>query len=128
MDIDPEKLEAIRQLVVSAQGGNPEAEQTLNKFLRFDSNIERTNLPKRQDVKLVTFYDYAAKSFFPNIKNNPFSDLVESVTVAFMAKGGEKAKQVVEIFKQTPDIVGLEGLQEQQRGFIDKALGRGKKE
>jgi len=43
-----ETPEDLRKVIISAQGGDPEAQQTLNAFLKFANNIERTNLPTRR--------------------------------------------------------------------------------
>lgn len=124
-----ESLDDLRKIVIMAKGGDPEAQHTLNAFLKFDSNIERTNLPKRIDVQRVIFADFAGKTLYPKLETNPFSKLVNSIVITFMAKGGDKSKQFVELMKQTPSLHELQTLQESsQRGLVDRFLGRGKKE
>jgi len=127
-EIKLETLDDLRRIVVMAKGGDPEAQHTLNAFLKFNSNIERTNLPKREDVQRMVFADYAGKTLYPERDDDPFSMLADSIAIAFMAKGGDKSKQFVELMKQTPSLSDLQTLQEQPRGMMDRILGRGKKE
>ena len=129
MSIDPQFLEGIWRLFVALEGKDPEAQQTLNEFLKFDNNIERTNLPTRRDVHVVSFLDMVGKTYFPQMKNNPFSVLGDCIAIAFMAKGGGKSNQFVELMKQTPSLSELQTLGDsQQRGLMDRILGRGKEE
>jgi len=124
-----DSLDDIRKIVVMAKGGDPEAQHTLNEFLKFNNDIERTNLPKRVDVQRVIYADYASKTLYPDLKDNPFSKLSQSIAIAFMAKGGDKSKQFVELMKQTPSLHELQILQDSsQRSLIDRITGRGKTE
>lgn len=121
--------DSIRRLIVSARGGNPDAQQTLNDFIKFNNDIERTNLPKREDVQRMVYADYAGKTFYPDNDDNPFTMLASSMAIAFMAKGGGKSNQFVELMKQTPSLADLQTLGgDQQRSFTDRLLGRGKTE
>ena len=120
-------LDDLRKIVIMAKGGDPDAQQTLNAFLKFNSDIERTNLPKREDVQRVIFADYAGKTLYPDLEDDPFSKLAKSISIAFMAKGGDKSKQFVELMKQTPSLTDLQTVQDSsQRGLVDKLLGRKK--
>ena len=121
-------VDDLRRLIVSMDGGDPEAQQTLNDFLKFKNNIERTNLPTRRDVQMVAYLDYAGKTLYAGDKDNPFTKAADCLAIAFMAKGGDKSKQFVELMKQTPSLSDLQTLQEQPRGMMDRILGRGKKE
>ena len=124
-----ETLDDLRKILVMAKGGDPNAQHTLNEFLKFNSNIERTNLPTRLDVQRVIFADYAGKTLYPDLEDDPFSKLANSISIAFMAKGGDKSKQFVELMKQTPSLSELQTLSDSsQRGLVDRVLRRGKKE
>lgn len=121
----------LRKIIVMAQGGDPDAQQTLNAFLKFSNNIERTNLPTRRDVVLLTYLDVCGKLFYPNDEGNPFSLLANSLSVAFMAKGGDKSKQFVELMKQTPNLADLQttiGAASQAQGLRERLFGRKKQE
>ena len=111
-----------------AQGGDPEAQQTLNAFLKFNNNIERTNLPTRKDVVLIAYLDTCRKFYYPNMEDNPFSMLANSLVIAFMAKGGDKSKQFVELMKQTPNLADLESIGTPTRSSLRERLFGNRKE
>ena len=122
-----ESLDDLRRIIVMAKGGDPDAQQTLNAFLKFNSNIERTNLPIRRDVQMIAYLDYAGKTLYSDSEDNPFTKAANCISTAFMAKGGDKSKQFVELMKQTPSLADLQTLGgEQQRSLTDRILGRGK--
>ena len=124
-----ESLDDLRKIIVLSRGGDPEAQQTLNNFLKFGDNIERTNLPTRRDVQMVSVLDYAGKTLYPDHPDNPFALAANCISVAFMAKGGDKSKQFVELMKQTPSLADLQTVGvDPQRSIADKILGRGKVE
>ena len=124
-----ESFDDLRRVMVLSRGGDPEAQQTLNNFLKFSDNIERTNLPTRKDVQMVSYVDYAAKTLYPDRPDNPFALAANCIAVAFMAKGGDKSKQFVELMKQTPSLADLQTVGiDPQRSITDKILGRGKTE
>ena len=122
-----ETLDDLRRISVIAEGGDPDAQQTINNFLKFDNDIERTNLPNTDVVVAVIFADYAGKYFWPNAKNNPFAQFTESATQTFMSKGGWKSNQFVEMTKQTPSLTDLQTIGDKP-GIVDRLLGRGKTE
>lgn len=130
MSFKLDSLDDLRKIIVMAQGGDPDAQQTLNAFLKFNNNIERTNLPIRRDVQMLAYLDYAGKTLYPDDENNPFTMAANSIAVAFMAKGGDKSKQFVELMKQTPSLADLQTTLagDGQRSLTDKLLGRGKTE
>jgi len=123
-----ETLDDLQRVLIMAQGGNPDAQQTLNDFLRFGDNIERTNLPKREDVQRMIYADYAGKTLYPHLDDDPFSKFADSMATSFMAKGGDKSKQFVELMKQTPSLSDLQTIQEQPQSIMDRLLRRGKEE
>ena len=124
-----DSLDDLRRVLVIAQGGNPDAQQSINDFLKFDNNIERTNLPTRRDVVLMAYLKGCGSLFYPENDNDPFSVVADSLSIAFMAKGGEKSKQFVELMKQTPSLVDLQtmGVESPKSGFRERLFG-GKKE
>ena len=124
-----ESLDDLRRVLVIAQGGNPDASQSINDFLKFDNNIERTNLPTRRDVVLMAYLKGCGSLFYPEMDDDPFSIMADSLSIAFMAKGGEKSKQFVELMKQTPSLVDLQtmGTETPKSGIRERVFG-GKKE
>ena len=122
-----ESLDDLRRIIVMARGGDPDAQQTLNAFLQFNNNIERTNLPVRRDVQMIAYLDYAGKTLYAGNEDNPFTKAANCISIAFMAKGGDKSKQFVELMKQTPSLADLQTLGgDRQRSLTDRILGRGK--
>lgn len=126
MSFEINNIDDLYRVMTMAQGGNPDAQQTLNDFLKFNNNIERTNLPTRRDVHTVSFLDVVGKSFFPEWEDNPFSVLADSIAIAFMAKGGDKSKQFVELMKQTPSLSDLQSVQDPiERSWRERIFGSG---
>lgn len=127
-DFKLESLDDLRRIIVMARGGDPDAQQTLNAFLKFNNNIERTNLPIRRDVQMIAYLDYAGKTLYAGNEDNPFTKAANCISIAFMAKGGDKSKQFVELMKQTPSLADLQVAGVHQRSLTDRILGRGKTE
>ena len=125
--LDPDTLENTRRLFAILEGQNPDTQQSLNEFMSFSDDIERTNLPKREDVHFVTWLIMVSKSYFPNNKNNPFQDLAISLAKSFMAKGGLKSNQFVDLFRNSPNLADLQTVlgAPQERSIKDRILGRG---
>ena len=122
-----ESFDYLRKVIISAQGGDPDAQQTLNAFLKFNNNIERTNLPSRRDVITVAYLDGCGKLYYPSEKTIRFPCWPIASVVAFMAKGGDKSKQFVELMKQTPNLADLQTMgTPPQHGLMDRFLHRGK--
>ena len=118
-------IDDLRRVIIMAQGGDPEAQQTLNAFLQFKDNIERTNLPTRRDVQMIAYLDYAGKIYWPDFVDDPFSKAADSLARAFMAKSGDKSKQFVELMKQTPSLSDLQMIEEAQpRSLRERIFGR----
>ena len=126
----PFKIESVsdlKEFLMIARGQDPESQQTINKFLNFEDEIERTNLPSITDVKRVSYFDFLSALYFPEYPDNPFKMAAKAQAKALMARKGEKSKQFVDLMKQTPSISDLQTVGEPaQRGLVDRALGRGK--
>lgn len=129
MELGPEQVKQIRNLLVSLEGKDPELEQITARFMNVDNPIERTNLPTRRDVHFMSYLDFVGKVYFPDLENG-FTKLGDSVSTCFMAFKGLKSQQVVDLLRNQPDLTGFQiGPQaEESRGFMDKLLGRGPKE
>ena len=110
-----------------AEGKDPDASQALTDFMDMKNIVERSNLPTTDTVLCMASLDVAGQVAYQSEPNNIFLMFRDSLARAYMARGGEKANQFVEMTKQTPSIVDLQTVREdQQRGPIDKLLGRGK--
>ncbi len=125
--LTPEQLDMVRRLMSVAQGQDPDSQQTINNFLKFDDDIERTTLPKRADVLTVAYLDYSGKTLYPDMIDNPFSKAAGSLAKPFMAFKGGKSNQFVEMMKQTPTIADIETTGESP-SLLNRMLGRSKTE
>ena len=118
----------LRRLLVIAEGGDPDAQQTLNAFLRFNNIVERSNLPTRRDVVLLTYLEGCSKHYYPDRPDNPFALVLNALATSFMAKGGGKSNQFVELMKQTPSLTDLQAVSEKHPSLTDRIFGRSKEE
>lgn len=122
-------LNKFRRLLMTLEGENPDAQQTITDFMRMDNPVEGSNLPTRRDVQLEVYLDIAGKFFFPDLENDPFTVLRDSIATTFKAKGGEKSKQFVDMVRNQPDLSGLQTMpQDAKISVFDKVLGRSHKE
>lgn len=126
MSFKVETMDDLRRLLITAEGGDPEAQQTLNAFIKFNNIIERTNLPTRRDVVLEAYLSACGNHYFPGSPDDPFTTVAHCIATAFMAKGGDKSKQFVELMKQTPSLVDLQTLGQEppKGGLFDRLRGR----
>jgi len=127
LGITDEEIAKIRRLLISVTGGNPDTEQTITDFMDMKSPVEGSNLPNRRDVQLEVYLDICGKFLFPEIPDDPFTVLRDSIALTFKAKGGEKAKQFVEMVRNQPDLSKIASMPEEvQRSTLDRVLRRGK--
>jgi len=110
-----------------ADGKDPDASQALTDFMDMKNIVERSNLPTTDTVLCMASLDVAGQIAFRDKPDNIFFKFRDSLARAYMARGGEKANQFVEMTKQTPSIVDLQTVRENQRqSFTDKLLNRSK--
>lgn len=137
LDLEPElepepetpklDMEEIRELMIMAKGGDPKAAQTINDFIKFDNNTERSNFPNSKTTLFIAQVNGFSRLYYPDGQTNPFGLIAECIEIAFMARKGWKSGQFVEMVKQTPSIPDMVTIGEgQQRGLGDRILGRGK--
>lgn len=119
----------VRRAVLSSKGVNPDAEQTITDFMDMKDPVQGSNLPSRRDVQLEVYLEICGEFLFPDNPNDPFTVLRNSIATTFKAKGGEKAKQFVEMVRNQPDLSSLAAAsQETRQGLISGLLQRGKAE
>jgi len=112
-----------------AEGKDPDASQTMTDFMDMKNIVERSNLPTTDTVLCMAGLDVAGQVAYQSEPDNIFFMFRDSLARAYMARGGEKSNQVVELFKQTPSFVDLQTIREdQQSGLFDRLTGRGKDE
>lgn len=123
-EINEKRLLRLSQIV---DGKDPDRQQSINDFMDMKSVIERTNLPTETDCQRVDYLLYAGKTYYPDFPHDPFTDAAESEAISYMPRKGEKAKQVVELMKQYPDISELMTTQEAEKPSLrERILGRKK--
>ena len=109
-----------------AEGKDPDAVQSLTDFMDMKNIVERSNLPTTDTVLCMASLDVAGQVVYQSAPNNIFFMFRDSLARAYMARGGEKANQFVEMTKRTPSVIDLQTVREDQsRGLIDKITGRG---
>jgi len=112
-----------------AEGKDPDASQTITDFMDMKNIVERSSLPTTDTVLCLASLDVAGQVAYPTEPDNIFFMFRDSLARAYMARQGEKAKQFVEMMKQTPSLSDLQTMgDQQQRSVFDRLLGRGKTE
>lgn len=122
-----ENMDDLRDMMIIAKGGDPKAAQTINDFIKFDNNTERSNFPNSKTALCIAQLNGFSKLYYPDNPDNPFGLAAECIEISFMARKGWKSSQFVEMVKQTPSIPDMVTIGEgKQRGIGDRLLGRGK--
>jgi len=112
-----------------AEGKDPDASQTMTDFMDMKNIVERSNLPTTDTVLCMASLDVVGQVAYQSEPDNIFFMFRDSLARAYMARGGEKANQFVEMTKQTPSYLDLQTVREDQpRGIFDRITGRGKEE
>lgn len=120
--VDP----ALLYRFTSALGGvNPDAQQLVTDFMRLNSNIERTNLPTETDCQRIDYLLYAGRTCFRGYDNDPFTEAADTEAISFMPRKGEKAKQLVDLLRHTPNIPEIQAAAAGQASILQRMLGRG---
>lgn len=130
MSFKVENQEDLRRLLVTLDGADPDAQQTINEFLKFSNNLERSNLPTTVSVLALAQLKGYGKLFYPN-QENPFDTVADFLSVSYMARKGWKSESFVEMMKQTPNLADLQTIaraEEGKRSLVDRILGRSKEE
>ena len=125
-EYDERKLLRMSQI---AEGKDPDASQALTDFMDMKNIMERSNFPTTDTVLCMTGLDVAGQVAYLGALDNIFFKFRDSLARTYMAKGGEKANQFVEMTKRTPSVIDLQSAREDnQRGLLDRITGRGKEE
>ena len=112
-----------------SEGKDPDASQTLTDFMDMKNIVERSNLPTTDTVLCMASLDVAGQVVYQSAPDNIFFMFRDSLARAYMARGGEKANQFVEMTKRTPSIIDLQTVREDQtRGLTDRIFNRSKTE
>ena len=124
-----ESFDDLRRVMTIAKGGNPDAIQAVTDFMDLKSNIERSYFPDKRTTLCVSQLEGYGKLYFPNDEWDPFRLISDVLAIGFMPYKGFKSNQFVDMTKQTPTLSDLQIMKgDQERGLVDKLLGRGKEE
>lgn len=115
------------RVLTIARGGNPNAQQALEKFIDLESDEERSYFPDKLTSLAVSQNLLYGKSMFPNRKVNAFSLFASCLSKGFMGYKGFKSNQWVDITRQTHNLSDIQTTPEGKQGFVSSLLG-GKKE
>lgn len=124
-----ENMDDLWRVMTIAKGGNPNAQQALEKFIDLESDEERSYFPDKMTSLAVSQNLLYGKSLFPQRPVNAFSIFASCISKGFMGYKGFKSNQWVDITRQTTNLDALQSMStETQRGILSGVFGRGKKE
>ena len=122
-----ESLDDLWRVITIAKGGNPNAQQALEKFIDLESDEERSYFPDKMTSLAVSQNLLYGKSLFPKRPVNAFSNFASCLSKGFMGYKGFKSNQWVDITRQTHNLDALQSMPlEAKQGFVSKILGSGK--
>jgi len=121
-----ESLDDLRKVLVTAEGGNPEAQQAVVDFMNLKSTTERANFMDKTIMLAVAQQDGYSRAY-PQFK--AFELVSNAISSATMGYKSKKSDQLMQIIQQTPNLSDLTSATEEvKRGYISRILGGGKKE
>jgi hypothetical protein len=101
-------IKDLRDIVIMAKGGDPEAQQFLKEFLNLEFPQERTNFPAMIYIQKQTYLLMCAEHFGVDEKGEglgkPFLDMARFDAIVWGGYKGFKATQVVDMLKQGTDM------------------------
>jgi len=122
-------MKDLMEVMTIARGGNPFAQQALEKFIDLDSPEERSYFPDKITSLAVAQNLMYSQGLFPHRKINAFSIFASSLSKGFMGYKGFKSNQWVDITRQTTNLDALRTLPpETQKTALDSILRRVKTE
>lgn len=122
-------MKDLMEVMTIARGGNPFAQQALEKFIDLDSPEERSYFPDKLTSLAVAQNLMYSQGLFPQRKINAFSIFASALSKGYMGYKGFKSNQWVDITRQTTNLDALRTLPEDtQRSALDSILRRGKTE
>ena len=121
-----ESLDDLRKVLVTAEGGNPEAQQFVVDFMNLKSTTERANFMDKTIMLAVAQQDGYSRAY-PQFKAfEVVSNVISSATMGYKSK---KSDQLMQIIQQTPNLSDLTSASEEvKQGYVSRLLGRGKTE
>jgi len=124
-----ESIDDLRKIIAIAKGGNPDAQQFIEKVFGIQSNVETAFFPDKITMLAVAQQNGYADTHFIGDEFNPFRMVAKNIENATKGYKGNKIKNIVDMLRQTSDLSELQGASEEVKsGFLQGILGRGGKE
>ena len=122
-----ESMDDLWRVMTIAKGGNPKAQQALEKFIDLESDEERSYFPDKMTTLAVSQNLMYGKALFPKRPVNAFSIFASCLSKGFMGYKGFKSNQWVDITRQTTILEALQSMpNEVKQGFVSRILGGSK--
>ena len=122
-------LDDVRDMLVIAKGGDPNAIQALVKFMDLESNAERSYFPDKTITLCVGQLLGFGKVYYQGEEWDPCTLVADALSVPFMGYKGFKSNQYVDMTRTSTDLSALSSSNEEvKQGFISRIRGRGKEE
>ena len=122
-------LDDLKNIMVVAKGGDPNAIQAITKFMNFESVTERSFFPDKTLTLCVGQLNGLGRVYFAGEEWDPFTLIGDVLSIAFMGYKGFKSEQLVDLMRQTPNLDALQTTGEEiKQGVIARILGRVKSE
>jgi hypothetical protein len=122
-----ESIDDLRRIIQIAKGGNPDAQQFIEKVFGVTTNTETAFFSDKKIMIAVAQQNGFADTHFSNDEFNPFRMIARNIENATKGFKGNKVTNIVNMLRQSPNLADLEGASEEVKsGFLQGILGRGK--
>ena len=125
--LEIKNMDDLWRVITIAKGGNPNAQQALEKFIDLESDEERSYFPDKITSLAVSQNLLYGKSLFPKRPVNAFTLFAGCLAKGFMGYKGFKSNQWVDITRQTHNLDALQSIpNESKQSLASRILGRGR--
>ena len=121
-----ESLKDLRDMLVVAKGGDPDAIQAVSNFMNMKSTTERANFPDKTLMLCASQLHGYGKLLYPNDDWDPFTLIAETLEVGTMGYKSKKSDQFVKMTEKTPNLDALKDASEEQKKSVLSWIGSGK--
>jgi len=112
-----------------ALGRDPQAIQSMAKFMDIDSHDETSYFPNQVTSLAIAQLRGYGKAHYPKGDWNEYDVIADVIAVGFKGYKGFKSEQYKDITSGQPNLDKLQGLPEEtKKGILSGIFGRGKKE
>ena len=112
-----------------ALGRDPQAIQSMAKFMNIDSHDETSYFPNQLTSLAMAQLRGYGKAHYLNDEWNEYDTIADCIAVGFKGFKGFKSEQYKDITSGQPNLDKLQGLPEEtKKGILSGLFGRGKTE